>query len=137
MNKGCLQTIALLYLSLETLKYHLVFHHLCLYLQLFPLWDENSPRQGITFAASMSCNISLSNQEIMAFCCLSLGQIVIIHFKQQIQPPPHKEDSKTINACVKLEQWLCSFSRQCFHLLITYHAIWGGTFNGINIHSKV
>lgn len=40
MNKGCLQTIALLFPGPVTLKYHLVFHHLCLYLQLVPLWDE-------------------------------------------------------------------------------------------------
>lgn len=48
MNKGCLQTIALLFPGPVTIKYHLVFHHLCLYLQLVPLWDENSLRQDIT-----------------------------------------------------------------------------------------
>lgn len=106
MNKGRLKTIALLFLGLVTLKYHLVFHHLCFYLYLFPLWYENSPRQDITPAESRSCNTVLSIQEIAAFFCLSLGPIVIIHLNQQIQPPPHKEDSQTIITYVKPEQWL-------------------------------
>lgn len=127
MNKGCLQTIALLFPGLVTLKYHLVFHHLCLYLQLVPRWEENSTRY-------YSCNIFLSNQDIGALCCLYLGPVAIIHLNQQSQPPPYEEDSKTIITYVKLEQWLCSFSRPHFHLVITYDATWGGKFNGINIY---
>lgn len=121
MNMDCLQTIEALSPGRVTLQDHLVFHRPFLYLQFFPLWDENHPRQDILPDASRAHSIFLSNQETTAFFSLPLGLLVTIHFKQQIQPPHHK-DSETIVALCKTRT-MAAFSRHV-HVMVIHDAIW-------------